>query len=59
MPTRRFTKSMVAAAILGYEEQKRQINVEIAELKAEDECRHQKSDGPGSAEEMGCEEGGI
>jgi hypothetical protein len=36
MPTRRFTKSMVAAAILGYEEQKRQINVEIAELRAMD-----------------------
>jgi hypothetical protein len=34
MPTRRFTKSMVAAAILGFEEQKRQIDVEIAELRA-------------------------
>jgi hypothetical protein len=36
MPTRRFTKSMVAAAILGFEEQKRQIDVEIAELRAMD-----------------------
>ena len=34
MPTRKFTKSMVAAAILGFEEQKRQIDVEIAELRA-------------------------
>ena len=34
MPTRKFTKSMVAAAILGYEEQKRQIDAEIAELRA-------------------------
>jgi hypothetical protein len=34
LPTRKFTKSMVAAAILGYQEQKRQIDVEIAELRA-------------------------
>ena len=34
MPARRFTKSMVAAAILGFEEQKRQIDAEIAELRA-------------------------
>ena len=34
MPTRRFTKAMVAAAILGFEEQKRQIDVSIAELRA-------------------------
>jgi hypothetical protein len=36
MPIRKFTKSMVAAAILGFEEQKRQIDVEIAELRAMD-----------------------
>jgi hypothetical protein len=36
MPTRRFTKSMVAAAILGFEEKKRQIDIEIAALRAMD-----------------------
>jgi hypothetical protein len=33
MPTRKFTKSVVAAEILGFEEQKRQIDVDIAELR--------------------------
>jgi hypothetical protein len=34
MPTRKFTETMVAAAIAGFEEQKRQIDAEIAELRA-------------------------
>ena len=34
MPTRRFTETMIAAAIAGFEEQKRQIDAEIAELRA-------------------------
>src|SRR5580698_9208623 len=46
MPTRKFTKSMVAAAILGFEEQKRQIDVEIAELRAMDSEREPASSKP-------------
>ena len=34
MPTRKFTETMIAAAIAGFEEQKRQIDAEIAELRA-------------------------
>jgi hypothetical protein len=34
MPTSIFTKEVLAAAILGFEEQKRQLNVQIAELRA-------------------------
>jgi hypothetical protein len=34
MPTPKLTKEMVAAAILGFEEQKRGIDAQIAELRA-------------------------
>src|SRR5580700_6648528 len=34
MPTPKLTKEMVAAAILGFEEQKRSIDAQIAELRA-------------------------
>src|ERR1700691_3875014 len=49
MPTRKFTKSMVAAAILGFEEQKRQIDVEIAELREMDSEREPASSKRGKA----------
>ena len=34
MPTQKFTKEIVNAAILGFEEQKKGINARIAELRA-------------------------
>jgi len=34
MPTKRLTKEIVSAAILGFEEQKKGINARIAELRA-------------------------
>jgi hypothetical protein len=49
MSTRKFTKSMVAAAILGFEEQKRQIDVEIAALRAMDSEREPASPRPDTA----------
>jgi hypothetical protein len=49
MPIRKFTKSMVAAAILGFEEQKRQIDVEIAELRAMDSATEPASSSSATA----------
>ena len=49
MPIRKFTKSMVAAAILGFEEQKRQIDVEIAELRAMDSATEAASSSSATA----------
>jgi hypothetical protein len=34
MPTQKFTETMIAAAIAGFEEEKRQIDAQIAELRA-------------------------